>query len=172
MTFFCCRYKEAYQKLKDLKIEIEHLQHLLEQARLRLTRSFEQWYMNVYADSDSVPFTNTTNAVIESQPDIDGNDNNPLGLESKRERVPSLVSESGIKLEKTLSVMSGMSFNNGSVVAPSAENFTREGILNNNGIRHYNDINNTDSISSNTSLPESSLVNSVSKSEVTVVYIL
>ncbi|KAJ3219561.1 hypothetical protein HDU67_000506 [Dinochytrium kinnereticum] len=42
------KYREAYQKLKDLKIEIEHLQHLLEQARVRLTRDFEHWYLNVY----------------------------------------------------------------------------------------------------------------------------
>ena len=40
-----------------MKIEIEHLQHLLgtsrlvyriEQARLRLTRDFEHWYVSVY----------------------------------------------------------------------------------------------------------------------------
>ncbi|TPX61137.1 hypothetical protein SpCBS45565_g07339 [Spizellomyces sp. 'palustris'] len=42
------RYKAAYQQLKDLKIEIEHLQHLLEQARHRLTHDFEYWYINVY----------------------------------------------------------------------------------------------------------------------------
>ncbi|KAJ3149071.1 Kinesin- protein 6 [Geranomyces variabilis] len=42
------QYKHAYQQLKDLKLEIEHLQHLLEQARHRLTRDFEHWYANVY----------------------------------------------------------------------------------------------------------------------------
>ncbi|KAI8836152.1 hypothetical protein BC829DRAFT_493426 [Chytridium lagenaria] len=42
------KYRDAYQRLKDLKIEIEHLQHLLEQARVRLTRDFEHWYLNVY----------------------------------------------------------------------------------------------------------------------------
>ncbi|KAJ8330172.1 hypothetical protein O5D80_001743 [Batrachochytrium dendrobatidis] len=42
------KYKQAYQQLKDLKLEIEHLQHLLEQARHRLTRDFEHWYINVY----------------------------------------------------------------------------------------------------------------------------
>ncbi|KAL2914503.1 hypothetical protein HK105_206070 [Polyrhizophydium stewartii] len=49
------KYKQAYQTLKDLKLEIEHLQHLLEQARHRLTRDFEHWYINVYvaaADQD------------------------------------------------------------------------------------------------------------------------
>ncbi|KAJ3149855.1 Kinesin- protein 6 [Geranomyces michiganensis] len=42
------QYKHAYQQLKELKLEIEHLQHLLEQARHRLTRDFEHWYANVY----------------------------------------------------------------------------------------------------------------------------
>lgn len=41
-------YKTSYQQLKDMKMEIEHLQHLLEQARVRLTRDFEHWYLNVY----------------------------------------------------------------------------------------------------------------------------
>lgn len=47
------RYKQAYQTLKDLKIEIEHLQHLLEQARHRLTRDFEHWYVNVYLPTEA-----------------------------------------------------------------------------------------------------------------------
>ncbi|KAJ3273248.1 Kinesin- protein 6 [Terramyces sp. JEL0728] len=41
-------YKSAYQSLKDLKAEIEHLQHLLEQGRIRMTRDFEAWYVEVY----------------------------------------------------------------------------------------------------------------------------
>ncbi|KAI8819646.1 P-loop containing nucleoside triphosphate hydrolase protein [Fimicolochytrium jonesii] len=50
------RYKESYQQLKDLKLEIEHLQHLLEQARHRLTRDFEHWYANVYlATAEDMP---------------------------------------------------------------------------------------------------------------------
>lgn len=48
MTIMVKEYKEAYQKLKDFKIEIEHLQHLLEQARVRLARDFEYWFDNVY----------------------------------------------------------------------------------------------------------------------------
>lgn len=41
-------YKASYGVLKDLKAEIEHLQHLLEQGRLRMTRDFEAWYIEVY----------------------------------------------------------------------------------------------------------------------------
>ncbi|KAG5461110.1 MAG: hypothetical protein BJ554DRAFT_6747, partial [Olpidium bornovanus] len=36
-------YKRAYQQLKDLKLEIEHMQHLLEQARRKMQRDFEEW---------------------------------------------------------------------------------------------------------------------------------
>ncbi|KAI9143508.1 hypothetical protein BKA69DRAFT_135809 [Paraphysoderma sedebokerense] len=39
------RYKAAYQLLKDLKIEIEHLQHLLENARIKLQKDFEAWWI-------------------------------------------------------------------------------------------------------------------------------
>ncbi len=42
------KYKSSYEKLKDLKSEIEHLQHLLEQGRIRMTRDFEAWYVEVY----------------------------------------------------------------------------------------------------------------------------
>ncbi|KAG1675136.1 hypothetical protein FOA52_003359 [Chlamydomonas sp. UWO 241] len=37
------RYKGAFQQLRDLKAEIEHLHMLLEQSRARLQRDFEQW---------------------------------------------------------------------------------------------------------------------------------
>ena len=37
-------YKEGFAKLKGLKSEIEHLQHLLEQSRRRLQQDFETWF--------------------------------------------------------------------------------------------------------------------------------
>jgi len=37
-------YKEGFAKLKELKGEIEHLQHLLEQSRRRLQQDFESWH--------------------------------------------------------------------------------------------------------------------------------
>jgi hypothetical protein len=43
----------SYGQLKELKIEIEHLQHLLEHARTRLTRDFEHWYVHVYLETPS-----------------------------------------------------------------------------------------------------------------------
>ncbi|KAJ3362418.1 Kinesin- protein 6 [Allomyces javanicus] len=36
-------YRTKFQQLKELKIEIEHLQHLLDNAKLRLNTDFEAW---------------------------------------------------------------------------------------------------------------------------------
>ena len=41
-------YKTTYAKLKDYKTEVEHLQHLLEQGRVRMTRDFEAWFVEVF----------------------------------------------------------------------------------------------------------------------------
>ncbi|KAJ3222748.1 Kinesin- protein 6 [Clydaea vesicula] len=57
MTSVVSKYKISYQQLKDMKIEIEHLHHLLDQARLRLTRDFEHWFQSVYmpiSDEDNL----------------------------------------------------------------------------------------------------------------------
>lgn len=35
-----------YTKLKELKTEIEHVQHLLERAKVQLQQNFEQWWIN------------------------------------------------------------------------------------------------------------------------------
>ncbi|KAI9095922.1 kinesin-like protein KIF6 [Phlyctochytrium arcticum] len=47
------RYKDSYQQLREFRMEIEHLQHLLEQGRLRLSRDFEFWYSSVYLGSET-----------------------------------------------------------------------------------------------------------------------
>ena len=41
-SFF--RYKEAFTKLKSLKTEIEHLQHLLEKSKVQMQKDFEIWW--------------------------------------------------------------------------------------------------------------------------------
>jgi hypothetical protein len=46
-------YKGSYEKLRDMKMEIEHLQHLLEQGRIRMTRDFEAWFIQVYVNDDA-----------------------------------------------------------------------------------------------------------------------
>jgi len=37
-------YKTHFEHLKELKAEIEHIQHLLETSRVRLQKDFEQWF--------------------------------------------------------------------------------------------------------------------------------
>jgi kinesin family protein 6/9 len=38
-------YKAAFNRLKELKVEIEHLQLLLEQSRKRLQKDFDGWFL-------------------------------------------------------------------------------------------------------------------------------
>jgi kinesin family protein 6/9 len=38
-------YKSAFNRLKELKVEIEHLQLLLEQSRKRLQKDFDGWFL-------------------------------------------------------------------------------------------------------------------------------
>jgi hypothetical protein len=75
-------YKESYTQLKDLKTEIEHLQHLLEAARKRLTRDFEHWYENVYKNVGSA-----------SEVDEYSNTHPSAGANSKAKYVDQLPSE-------------------------------------------------------------------------------
>lgn len=39
-----CSYKAMFTRLKGLKIEIEHLQLLLEKAKVKLQKDFEVWW--------------------------------------------------------------------------------------------------------------------------------
>lgn len=48
-------YKEAFEGLRELKHEIEHLQMLLEQSRTRLQRDFEQWLQLMLRQQQSAP---------------------------------------------------------------------------------------------------------------------
>ncbi|GMH43749.1 hypothetical protein BSKO_11683 [Bryopsis sp. KO-2023] len=47
------KYKEALYALRDLKKEIEHLQMLLEQSRVRLQKDFEQWLAMMSAQKEA-----------------------------------------------------------------------------------------------------------------------
>ena len=37
-------FKQLYGKLRELKSEIEHIQHLHEKAKMQVQRHFEQWW--------------------------------------------------------------------------------------------------------------------------------
>lgn len=53
---YASKYQKSYKHLKEMKIEIEHIQHLLEKARYKLTKDFEYWILNNYS-TDSRIFT-------------------------------------------------------------------------------------------------------------------
>ena len=38
------RYKETFTRLRSLKTEIEHLQHLLEKSKVQMQKDFEVWW--------------------------------------------------------------------------------------------------------------------------------
>jgi kinesin family protein 6/9 len=61
------QYKKSYQNLKELKSEIEHLQHLLEQGRTRMTRDFEAWYVEVYQEVEEQPHSTSEDPMISSK---------------------------------------------------------------------------------------------------------
>ncbi|KAI9345034.1 hypothetical protein BDR26DRAFT_173133 [Obelidium mucronatum] len=102
-AFFLNRYKQAYQDLKDLKIEIEHMQHLLEQARMRLSRAFEQWYENVYMSNENHNEDDSTASYSDQKqlppPDLSNQLANALNLPrsegASNERRKSLVPGGG-----------------------------------------------------------------------------
>ena len=41
---FLPSYKDTFNRLRTLKTEIEHLQHLLEKAKVKLMKDFELWW--------------------------------------------------------------------------------------------------------------------------------
>jgi kinesin family protein 6/9 len=46
------QFKELYGRLKELKNEIEHLQHLMDKAKLQLQQDFEVWWKTYQGTSD------------------------------------------------------------------------------------------------------------------------
>ena len=38
------RFKELYDKLREMKTEIEHVQHLLQKSKVQIQRDFEEWW--------------------------------------------------------------------------------------------------------------------------------
>lgn len=40
----CISYKTMFNRLKGLKVEIEHLQHLMEKVKIKLRKDFEVWW--------------------------------------------------------------------------------------------------------------------------------
>ncbi|ORX58423.1 kinesin-domain-containing protein [Piromyces finnis] len=51
---YASKYQKSYCHLKEMKIEIEHIQHLLEKARFKLTKDFEFWILNKYTTDSRI----------------------------------------------------------------------------------------------------------------------
>ncbi|XP_072266412.1 kinesin-like protein KIF6 [Pyxicephalus adspersus] len=49
------RYKSLFNRLKSLKTEIEHLQLLLEKAKVKLLKDFEEWWSEEASDLQIIP---------------------------------------------------------------------------------------------------------------------
>eukprot|EP00164_Ancoracysta_twista_P002672 GFYU01003552.1.p1 GENE.GFYU01003552.1~~GFYU01003552.1.p1 ORF type:complete len:829 (-),score=201.78 GFYU01003552.1:170-2656(-) len=52
------KYNDLLKKLKHIKPEIEHIQHLLEQSRMKMQKDFEEWYtimLKLAADAPQTP---------------------------------------------------------------------------------------------------------------------
>lgn len=43
-----CLYQDAFQRLKGLKSEIEHIKSLMEKRRIRLQKDFDEWYHKMF----------------------------------------------------------------------------------------------------------------------------
>ncbi|XP_073412392.1 kinesin-like protein KIF6 [Dendrobates tinctorius] len=79
------RYKTLFHQLKSLKTEIEHLQLLLEKAKVRLQKEFEDWWSQETADlqdrSESdvrVPPPSLSQRPLSIPDNADPADSNPL----------------------------------------------------------------------------------------------
>jgi hypothetical protein len=78
----------SYGQLKESKIEIEHLQHLLEHARTRLTRDFEHWYVHVYLETPSN--------------NIDSNLTQSISSPSLTDNIQSIVRKSEVNTQRSI----------------------------------------------------------------------
>ena len=68
-------------QLKTLKAEIEHLQHLLEKARLQLQRDFEEWWtINSTSNAVNLPRINGSGGAVARQQPITSPPARPVKL--------------------------------------------------------------------------------------------
>ncbi|XP_044867927.1 kinesin-like protein KIF6 isoform X2 [Mauremys mutica] len=68
-------YKTMFNRLKGLKIEIEHLQLLMEKAKVKLQKDFEVWWSeeasNLQDQQEKVPMSNSASALRASLPSLE-----------------------------------------------------------------------------------------------------
>ncbi|XP_039384203.1 kinesin-like protein KIF6 isoform X2 [Mauremys reevesii] len=68
-------YKTMFNRLKGLKIEIEHLQLLMEKAKVKLQKDFEVWWSeetsNLQDQQEKLPMSNSASALRASLPSLE-----------------------------------------------------------------------------------------------------
>ncbi|XP_030413141.1 kinesin-like protein KIF6 isoform X1 [Gopherus evgoodei] len=68
-------YKTMFNRLKGLKIEIEHLQLLMEKAKVKLQKDFEVWWSeeasNLQDQREKLPMSNSASALKASFPSLE-----------------------------------------------------------------------------------------------------
>ncbi|KAM9155825.1 kinesin-like protein KIF6 [Pangshura tecta] len=68
-------YKTMFNRLKGLKIEIEHLQLLMEKAKVKLQKDFEVWWSeeasNLQDQQEKLPMSNSASALRASFPSLE-----------------------------------------------------------------------------------------------------
>ncbi|XP_050804451.1 kinesin-like protein KIF6 isoform X4 [Gopherus flavomarginatus] len=68
-------YKTMFNRLKGLKIEIEHLQLLMEKAKVKLQKDFEVWWSeeasNLQDQPEKLPMSNSASALKASFPSLE-----------------------------------------------------------------------------------------------------
>ena len=83
-------YKTRFARLRELKTSIEHLQHLLEQQRVRLQRDFEIWF----AEQAEASIQQSKPAWKTPSPKFHQSTNSNINVQSSEEQRPRLMSPS------------------------------------------------------------------------------
>jgi len=61
---FSHSFKVLYGQLKDMKTEIEHVQHLLEKAKVQMQKDFETWWKQQADKVATVKHTHASFCVV------------------------------------------------------------------------------------------------------------
>lgn len=71
------RYRDDFDRWRELKAEIVYCQNLVEQCRQRLVQEFDSWYNETYLNASSTTTTTNTTALAGKQHHIEPNKLDP-----------------------------------------------------------------------------------------------
>ncbi|ORX86406.1 hypothetical protein BCR32DRAFT_264945 [Anaeromyces robustus] len=124
---YASKYQKSYRHLKEMKIEIEHIQHLLEKARYKLTKDFEFWILNNYS-TDSKIFSKSNKSIKDTSKDnlnkngIENFNSIKTGLRSREPSTEYSVKSNKALSEKTSSTSESTLYNSNSISSLYGEN--------------------------------------------------